>query len=52
MITPLVKKPWEQASVTDFAILIFSAQLNSVTDQSDKPKPPKFISKSLITPLN
>ena len=50
-ITPLVKKAWEQASVTDFAIFIFSAQLNSDTDQSDKPKTPKFISKSLITPL-
>ena len=42
-ITPLVKKAWEQASVTDFAIFIFSAQLNSDTDQSDKPKTPKFI---------
>ena len=34
-----------------FAIFIFSAQFKSGTDQSDKPKTPKFISKSLFTTL-
>ena len=43
-IIPLVKSR-EQASVNVFAIF------NSETDQSDKPKTLKFISKSLITLL-
>ena len=35
--------PQEQGSVNAFAIFIFSTQFNSGTDQSDKPKTPKFI---------
>ena len=51
-ITPLVKKPWEQGSVNAFYILS-TVQFwdRSVWPESDKPKTPKFISKSLITPL-
>ena len=37
-----------QSYVNAFAIFIFSAQINSETDVSDKPKSLKFISKSLI----
>ena len=37
------------SGVNAFAIFIFSAQFKSGTDQSDKPKTPKFISKSLFT---
>ena len=37
--------------VNAFAIFIFSAQFKSGTDQSDKPKTPKFISKSLFATL-
>ena len=47
-ITLLVKNPREQASVDAFAIFIFSTQFISGADRSDKPKTPKFISKSLI----
>jgi len=52
-VTPLVWKrnPQEQAIVNAFAIFIFSAQFNSGTEQSEKPKTPKFTSKSLLTPL-
>ena len=52
-VTPLVWKrnPQEQVIVNAFAIFIFSAQFNSGTEQSEKPKTPKFISKSLLTPL-
>ena len=52
-VTPPVWKrnPKEQAIVNAFAIFIFSAQFNSGTDQSEKPKTPKFTSKSLLTPL-
>ena len=44
---------WEErgGGVNAFAIFIFSAQFKSGTDQSDKPKTPKFISKSLFTTL-
>ena len=42
---------WGGGGVNAFAIFIFSAQFKSGTDQSDKLKTPKFISKSLFTPL-
>ena len=40
-----------EAGLNAFAIFIFLAQFKSGTDQSDKLKTPKFISKSLFTTL-
>ena len=37
--------------VNAFATFTFAVQFKSGTDQSNKPKTPKFISKSLFTPL-
>ena len=42
---------WGGDGVNAFAIFIFSAQFKSGTDQSHKPKTPKFISKSLFAML-
>ena len=39
-----------EGGVNAFAIFIFSAQFKPGTNQSDKRKTPKFISKSLFTP--
>ena len=47
----VMKDPQEQACVNAFAIFIFSAQSNSGMNQQKNTKTPKFISKSLFTPL-
>ena len=42
---------WGEGSLNAFAIFVFLAQFKSGTDESDKLKTPKFISKSLFTSL-